>query len=61
MTGILNSLSRTILAGFALLAVILLIFANPGALGSHPLWSDVARLAVVLQCRANSIDAPDTG
>jgi uncharacterized membrane protein len=37
MTGILNSLSRTILAGFALLAGILLMFANPGALGS-PEW-----------------------
>jgi hypothetical protein len=72
MTGILNSLSRTILAGFALLAAILLIFANQGcsgfsrvvavftALASCPLWGDVARFAVVLQCGANSLDAPDS-
>ena len=37
MIGILTSLSRTILAGFALLAAILLMFANQGALGS-PEW-----------------------
>jgi uncharacterized membrane protein len=37
MTGILTSLSRTILAGFALLAAILLMFANQATLGS-PEW-----------------------
>ena len=37
MTGILTSLSRTILAGFILLAVVLLVFANHAQIGS-PEW-----------------------
>jgi uncharacterized membrane protein len=37
MTGILTSLSRTILTGFILLAVVLLVFANHAQIGS-PEW-----------------------